>query len=176
LNEQLGGIYGNLTTELLSPYLARKLMVLQRSKELPPLPKGIVFPTVIAGLEGIGRGQDRESLTLFISTLAQSMGPEIIQSFINPDEAIKRLAASFGIEALGLVKTAEDRQAEAQQAQEQAMQQSLMDQAGQLAGAPIADPTRNPALQEQLANNGNQQQPPPQTSPDAGGAVQGEQF
>lgn len=175
LNEQLGGIYGNLTTELLSPYLARKLLVLQRSKELPPLPKGIVFPTVVAGLEGIGRGQDRESLMLFISTLAQSMGPEIIQNFINPDEAIKRLAASFGIEALGLVKSAEDRQAEAEQAQEQSMQQSLMDQAGQLAGAPLADPSRNPALQEQLANNGNQQQPP-QTSPDAGGAIQGEQF
>jgi hypothetical protein len=159
----------------LTPYLARKLLVLQRSKELPTLPKGIIFPTVVAGLEGIGRGQDRESLTLFIQTLAQSMGPEVIQNYINPDEAIKRLAASFGIEALGLVKSAEDRQAEAEQSQQQAMQQSLMDQAGQLAGAPIADPSRNPALQEQLTNNGNQQQLP-QTSPDAGGAIQGEQF
>jgi hypothetical protein len=176
LNEQLGGIYGNLTTELLTPYLARKLMVLQRSKELPPLPKGIVFPTVIAGLEGIGRGQDRESLMLFIQTLAQGMGPDIIQSYINPDEAIKRLAASFGIESLGLVKSPEDRQAEAEQAQQDNMNQSLMSQAGQLAKAPLADPSRNPALQEQLANNGNQQQPPvpAQEGPDGGGAIQGQ--
>jgi hypothetical protein len=176
LNEQLGGIYGNLTTELLTPYLARKLMVLQRSKELPPLPKGIVFPTVIAGLEGIGRGQDRESLMLFIQTLAQGMGPQIIQSYINPDEAIKRLAASFGIESLGLVKSPEDRQAEADQAQQDNMNQSLMSQAGQLAKAPLADPSRNPALQEQLANNGNQQQPPvpAQAGPDGGGAIQGQ--
>ena len=176
LNEQLGGIYGNLTTELLTPYLARKLMVLQRSKELPPLPKGIVFPTVIAGLEGIGRGQDRESLMLFIQTLAQGMGPQIIQSYINPDEAIKRLAASFGIESLGLVKSPEDRQAEADQAQQDNMNQSLMSQAGQLAKAPLADPSRNPALQEQLANNGNQQQPPvpAQEGPDGGGAIQGQ--
>jgi len=161
---------------LLTPYLASKLMVLQRSKELPPLPKGIVFPTVIAGLEGIGRGQDRESLMLFIQTLAQGMGPQIIQSYINPDEAIKRLAASFGIESLGLVKSPEDRQAEADQAQQDNMNQSLMSQAGQLAKAPLADPSRNPALQEQLANNGNQQQPPvpAQEGPDGGGAIQGQ--
>ena len=32
LNEQLGGIYGNLTTELLQPYLSRKLFILSKSK------------------------------------------------------------------------------------------------------------------------------------------------
>ena len=74
LNEQLGGIFGNLTTELLSPYLNRKLHLLQKSKKVPSLPKGLVMPTVVAGLYGVGRGQDRMALVEFIQTLAQSIG------------------------------------------------------------------------------------------------------
>ena len=172
LNEQLGGIFGNLTSELLTPYVARKLLILQRTKELPPLPKDIVFPTVVAGLEGIGRGQDRESLTQFIGTLAQSLGPEMIQSYINPDEAIKRLAASFGIDYINLIKTPEDRQQEQQAAQQQQQQQAMMSQMGQLASSPLADPTKNPAVLDQLTNGNGQ--PAPQAGQDAGGDLQGE--
>jgi hypothetical protein len=172
LNEQLGGIFGNLTSELLNPYIQRKLLTLQRTKELPQLPKNIVFPTVVAGLEGIGRGQDRESLMLFIQTLAQTLGPEMIQTYINPDEAIKRLSASFGIDYLGLIKTADERQAESSAAQQQAMNQNIMGQLGQLASTPLADPTKNPAIAEQFANYGQQTAPP--ESPDPGGPVQGE--
>jgi hypothetical protein len=144
LNEQLGGIYGNLTTELLRPYLQRKLFVLQRSKELPKLPKGIVFPTVVAGIEGIGRGQDRESLIIFIQTISQALGPEMLAKYINADEAIKRLAASQGIDPLNLVKTAEEMAAEQAQVQQQAMNQSMMSQASSFVKAPLFDPTKNP--------------------------------
>lgn len=144
LNEQLGGIYGNLTTELLRPYLQRKLFVLQRAKELPKLPKGIVFPTVVAGIEGIGRGQDRESLIIFIQTISQALGPEMLAKYINADEAIKRLAASQGIDPLNLVKTAEEMANETAQAQQQAMNQSMMSQASSFAKAPLLDPTKNP--------------------------------
>ena len=35
---------------------------MKRAKVLPDLPKGLVLPTVVAGLNGIGRGQDRQSL------------------------------------------------------------------------------------------------------------------
>ena len=144
LNEQLGGIYGNLTVELLRPYLNRKLAVLQRSGEVPKLPKGIVFPTVIAGLEGVGRGQDRESLMMFLQTISQSLGPEAMMKFINPDEAVKRLAAAQGIDILNLVKTQEQQNTEMQQMQRQQALQSLTDQAGQFAGSPLMDPTKNP--------------------------------
>jgi hypothetical protein len=173
LNEQLGGIFGNLTSELLTPYIARKLLLLQKTRELPPLPKGIVFPTVVAGLEGIGRGQDREALTLFIQTLAQTLGPEMIQTYINPDEAIKRLSASFGIDYLGLIKTNEERQAESDAAQQQAMNQNIMGQLGQLASTPLADPTKNPAIAEQFANVTGQSDFPPE-GPQPGGDIQGQ--
>jgi hypothetical protein len=152
LNEQLGGIYGNLTTELVRPYLQRKLFTLQRSKELPQLPKGIVFPTIIAGLEGIGRGQDRESLMMFLQTISQALGPEAMAQYIDPEEAVKRLAAAQGIDTLKLVKTADQRQQEQQKAQQMNMTTSLMGQAGQLAKAPMMDPDKNPGSLEALQN------------------------
>ena len=152
LNEQLGGIYGNLTVELVRPYLQRKLFTLQRSKELPQLPKGIVYPTIIAGLEGIGRGQDRESLMMFLQTISQALGPEAMAQYIDPEEAVKRLAAAQGIDTLKLVKTADMRQQEQQKAQQMQMTQSLMGQAGQLAKAPMMDPSKNTDSIEALQN------------------------
>ena len=149
LNEQLGGIFGNLTTELLQPYLIRKLYLLSRNKAIPSLPKGLVLPTVVAGLNGIGRGQDRAALLEFLTTVGQSMGPEALASYINPTEILKRLAAASGIDALGLIKTPEEMDAEKQQMQQQAAQAQIMSQVGQLAKSPIAEQYLNAQQQNQ---------------------------
>ena len=153
LEQQLGGIFSLLTIEFLIPYLNRTLLVLQRSKEIPTLPKDLVRPQIVAGVNALGRGQDRESLTQFITTIAQTLGPEALMRYIDPSEAIKRLAASQGIDVLNLVKTQQQIQQEEQQLQAQAAQQSIVDQAGQLAGAPLADPSKTPQLGQQLGNN-----------------------
>ena len=152
LNEQLGGLFSLLTVEFLEPYLRRTLLVLQRTNELPKLPKDLVRPKIVAGVNALGRGQDREALTMFVTLIAQTLGPEALMKYINPDEAIKRLAAAQGIDVLNLVKTQQQLQQEMEAAQQQATQQSLVDQAGQLAGTPLMDPSKNPDAMEQ-ANN-----------------------
>tara|TARA_B100000287_G_scaffold2952_1_gene2897 strand:+ start:519 stop:2087 length:1569 start_codon:yes stop_codon:yes gene_type:complete len=146
LEQQLGGLFSLLTIEFLVPYLNRTLLILQRSKEIPNIPKDLVRPQIVAGVNALGRGQDRESLTAFVTTIAQTLGPEALMQYINPSEAIKRLAAAQGIDVLNLVKSEQQLQQEQQQAQQAAAQQSLIDQAGQMAGAPLADPTKNPQL------------------------------
>ena len=146
LEQQLGGIFSLLTVEFLVPYLNRILLVLQRSKQLPQIPKNLVRPKIVAGVNALGRGQDREALTTFITTIAQTIGPEALMQYINPSEAIKRLAAAQGIDILNLVKSEQQLQAEQQQQQQAAQQQALMEQAGQFAGTPMADPTKNPIL------------------------------
>ena len=146
LEQQLGGLFSLLTVEFLIPYLNRTLLVLQRSKELPNIPKDLVRPQIVAGVNALGRGQDRESLTAFITTIAQTLGPEALMQFINPSEAIKRLAAAQGIDILNLVKTEQQIQEEMLQQQQAAAQQSLIDQAGQMANAPLVDPTKNSQL------------------------------
>jgi hypothetical protein len=159
LNEQLGGLYGNLSAELLRPYVEWKLFTLQRDKAFPRLPQGVVM-NVIAGLEGVGRGQDREALMMFMGTLQQSIPPEMLMQMLNFEEAIKRLAASMGIETLNLIKSEEERAEEAQQAQQQQMMQSMMGQAGALAKAPMADPSKNPQLAQQLGDAPQPTEPP----------------
>ena len=155
LNEQLGGIYSGLTATLLQPYLNRKLMQLQRQEGVPKLPKGLVIPTVVAGLNGIGRGQDRRALMEFVTTVAQGMGPEVMMQYIDPSEFLRRLAAASGIESLGLVKDQEQLNADKQAAQQQAQQQSLTDQAGQLANSKVAE-----QMMQQQTNDGSNPQAP----------------
>ena len=152
LNEQLGGLFSLLTVEFLEPYLRRTLLVLQRTNQVPKLPKDLVRPKIVAGVNALGRGQDKEALTMFITLLAQTLGADAIMKYLNTDEAIKRLAASAGIDVLNLIKTPEQLQGEMQAAQQQATQQSLVDQAGQLAGTPLMDPSKNPDAMDQ-ANN-----------------------
>ena len=150
LEQQLGGIFSLLTTSFLIPYLDRTLLVLQRSNELPKLPKDFVRPAIVAGVNALGRGQDREALTMFMQTIAQTVGPEALMKYVNPMEAIKRLAAAQGIDVLNLIKT-EQQMADAKEEQMQMKQnQTLLEQAGQFANSPLADPSKQ------------QQQPPEQ--------------
>ena len=154
LEQQLGGLFSLLTVEFLIPYLNRTLLVLQRSKELPNIPKDLVRPQIVAGVNALGRGQDRESLTAFVTTIAQTLGPEALMQFINPSEAIKRLAAAQGIDILNLVKSEQQLQEEMQQQHQMAQQQALLEQAGQLASSPMVDPSKNSQLMPQ------EEQPP----------------
>ena len=68
--------------------------------------------------------------------------------FVNPDEAIKRLAAAQGIDYLNLIKSQEQMQQESEQQNAQAMNQAMVGQAGSLASSPLMDPTKNPTAKE----------------------------
>jgi hypothetical protein len=150
--QQLGGLFSLLTVEFLVPYLNRTLLVLQRTNQLPKLPKDIVRPQIVAGINALGRGQDRESLIMFIQTIAQSLGPESLMKYVDASEAIKRLATAQGIDTLNLIRTEQEIQQMTAEAQQQAQQQELVKQAGQFASSPMMDPTKNPEML-----NGNEQ-------------------
>ena len=154
LEKQLGGLFSLLTVEFLVPYLDRKLSVAQKTGEIPRLPKGdIVKPTIVAGINALGRGQDRESLAQFLTVIAQTMGPQAIQEYINPEEVVKRLAASSGIDTLNLVKSMQEIQKEQQAAAQQQQQMLMTQQAGQLASV-------NQKREQASAEMIQQQQPP----------------
>jgi hypothetical protein len=82
------------------------------------------------------------------------MGPEAVQKFINPEEVIKRLAAASGIDVLNLVTSMEEIQQKEQAAQQMAMQQQQAEQQTAMMKTPMMDPSKNPALAEQM-------EPPP---------------
>ena len=78
------------------------------------------------------------------------MGPEAVQKYINPEEVIKRLAASQGIDVLNLVRSMQEIQAEQQQAQQMAMQQQQAENQTAMMKTPMMDPSKNPALAAQM--------------------------
>ena len=117
LESSLGGVYSILSQEFQLPFIMRKMRMMEKSGTLPQLPKNTVKPSIITGLEALGRGNDRNKLISFLSTLAQTLGPQVIEQFVNIPDAIKRLATSEGIDPEGLIKTPEQMQQEMQQQQ-----------------------------------------------------------
>ena len=159
LEQQLGGLFSLLTVEFLVPYLNRKLNVAQKTGEIPRLPKGgIVKPTIVAGINALGRGQDRESLAQFLTVIAQTMGPEALQTYINPEEVVKRLAASQGIDVLNLVKSMQELQQEQQAAMQQQQQMAMTQQAGQMAAV---EQKREQAAMQMMQQEAQQAPTPP---------------
>ena len=159
LEQQLGGLFSLLTVEFLVPYLNRTLHILQRSNQLPKIPKDMVRPQIVAGVNALGRGQDRESLTQFVGTIAQTMGPEALMKYVDPSEYIKRLAAAQGIDVLNLVKSQQQLQQEMQAQQEAAQQQEILKQSGKFISSPMMDPSKNPMMTEG-AEQPPQEEPP----------------
>ena len=161
-DSQLGGLFTLLTSEFLVPYLNRTLFLLQRKGVLPKIPKNLVRPTVVAGVNALGRGQDYQSLTQFITTIAQTMGPEAISRYIDPAEYIKRLATAQGIDTLNLVKTQEQLQQDMQQQQQMQEQQELTKQAAAMQKVQVDQQKADVESAQALAETqGEQTEEPP---------------
>ena len=135
LEASIGGLYSILTQELQLPLVKRLMYILQRQGKLPQFPvnqqngEPLVSPKPITGLEAIGRGDDMNKLTEFISIGHQALGPEVMAQYLNMEEALRRLAASASIDTTNLVKTSEQlrlEQIEAQTAQNKMQQQEQM--------------------------------------------------
>lgn len=128
LESALGGVYSILSQELQMPLILQLLGGMEKTGKMPKLPKNTVKPTVVTGIEALGRGQDLNKLATFLQYL-QPLGAEVIASEMNISDYIDRLGASLGIDTNGLIKSEEQKaqeQAMAQQAAEQQMQQQAM--------------------------------------------------
>ena len=145
LENSLGGVYSILSQEFQLLYLKRRMHMLVRSGKVPKLPDKIVKPKIVTGIQGLGRGNDRNKLIEFIGTVAQALGPDVMRQYVNVDEAVKRLATSIGIETTNLVKSQEEIAAEMQAMQ----QQQLIQHLGPAAlGSPLLDPKNNAQAQQ----------------------------
>lgn len=132
LEDALGGVYAILSQEFQRPYIASRIRRMEKAGALSPLPKGTVTPTIVTGIEALGRGHDRTKLVQFLTTVAQTLGPQAATQYINPTEAIKRLAIADGIDTDRLIVSDEELTQRQQQAQQVRQQQQMGDLAGRL--------------------------------------------
>ena len=148
LESGLGGVYSILSQEFQLPLINRLMFRMQRSKELPTLPKGIVQPVIVTGIEALGRGNDLNKLDTFMSAVMQI--PEATAR-VNWSDYMTRRATALGIDTEGLIKSDEQVQQEQQQAQMMQMAQQGLGPAINAAGQ---------MAKQGMANNGNPTQAP----------------
>lgn len=149
LESALGGLYSLLSNELQLPMVNRVMEVMGGKKRLPKLPKDLVKPVIITGIEALGRGNDLQKLDLFLAGAAQIVGPEAISQLVNVEEYFKRRATSLGIKTQGLIKTQEQIQQETQQAQMMSMAEKAAPQGAAAMGNIARDAMAPPPQQEE---------------------------
>jgi hypothetical protein len=126
IERQLGGIYSLLSQEFQLPLVNRIIDRLTKSKKMPKIDKKFVTPTIVTGIDALGRGNDLNRLDVYLQGIGQILGPQGLQQYIDFREYLNRRAAALGIDTVGLVKTEE----QIAQEQQVAMQQQMLAMAG----------------------------------------------
>lgn len=151
LEDALGGVYSILSQEFQLPLVNRIIARMTKKKRLPQLPKGVANPTIVTGLEALGRGHDMNKYQMFLNALAP-LGPQAVAQFMNVGDYITRVGTALGIDMDGLIKSQEQMQQERQQAM-QAMQQQQMAEMAKSATGPVAKEAAG-AIRQAVAGNG----------------------
>lgn len=149
LEDALGGVYSILSQEFQLPLVNRIMDRMTKQKRLPALPKGVVTPQIVTGLEALGRGHDLNKYQMMIQALAP-LGPEAMAKYMNPGDYIKRIGTSLGIDMDGLIKSEEQLQQEqeaAMQQQQQMMMASMAEKAVPNATKALGDAMTAPPAQ-----------------------------
>lgn len=131
LEDALGGVYSILSQEFQLPLVNRLMDRMTKQKRLPALPKGVVRPAIVTGLEALGRGHDLNKYNMLLNALSP-LGPEVLARYMNTGDFISRVTTSLGIDPKGLVKTDQEIEQEMMQAQQAQQMQMMQELAGKL--------------------------------------------
>jgi hypothetical protein len=132
IESSLGGIYSTMSQELQLPVVTVVMHNMTLKGRLPNLPQTIK-PVITTGVEAIGRGNDLDKLRTFLGVLRESLGEQVVATYLNVPDAIERVGASLGIDTDGLIRAQEEIQAEQDAMQQQAVVEKLGPQAMKLA-------------------------------------------
>jgi hypothetical protein len=159
LDDALGGVHTLLSAEFQLTALTLFEDRMEKTRKVPPLPKGVVKPTLTSGIGAIGRGLDLRNLQGFTMNIIQTLTPQVAFQYLNPIEFIKRAAAAYGIDISGLVRSEDEIQQQEQMAQMRQMLEKLgpnvINQMGGL-GKQMMQGQQQQDQQQQEGSNGNQ--------------------
>ena len=150
LETALGGVYSILAQDLQLPLAVRLVDRMTKQKRLPKLPKGFVRPTIVTGIEALGRGNDLTKLQTMIQ-IAAPLGPEALAR-LNVGDFLTRIGTSLGIDMDGLVKSDDDMKAEQAAAEEARNRALTADTVSKMASG--ATPNAVKAAAESMIPNG----------------------
>jgi hypothetical protein len=158
LENALGGVYSVLAEEFQLPVVNVVWNRLQQKSELPSLPQGSVSPTIVTGLDALGRSSEASRLDEFITEAAQQLGPQVISQYVIVDEYLRRKATALGIDESNLIRT----DAQVQQMQQAAQQQQQAAELAKQLGPAAINQYGKMASNNQMAQLAQQQPQPTQ--------------
>lgn len=123
LEDAHGGSFSLLSVEFHLPMVQILMAQMTAKGAIPALPAS-VKPTIVTGVDALGRSHELAKLDTFVDGATQRFGPNALQA-VNMSEYLRRRAVALGIETTGLVYTPE----ELAQQQQAAQQAQLMQQA-----------------------------------------------
>jgi len=116
LDDTLGGTFSLLSSDLQLPLVNIILGNMIESGEIDKLPEQ-VRPIIVTGLDAIGRSHDLQRLDVFVSGIAELLGPAAVAQFVNIPAYLRSRAVALGIDTEQLIKS-EEQVAQEQQAQQ----------------------------------------------------------
>jgi hypothetical protein len=137
LEDVVGGVYTVQAQELQMPWVNRTILVLERARKIPRLPKGTVQPVIVTGFQALGRNHVLNKLRGAIADLVNMLGPEQAYRILKAPNIAKRLFTGWGVTDLDeILKTIDEMAEEDAKNQQAAMTQTVIDKgAGPMAQA-----------------------------------------
>ncbi|MET3601131.1 hypothetical protein ABID12_003082 [Martelella mangrovi] len=126
LEDALGGVYSVQSAEFQLPFVRRLMFQMEQQGRLPSLPPDTVRPSIVAGMNALGRGHDLNRLMTFSQTARQAVGDETFAEAVRGHDFITRIGTSLSIDMDGLMRT----EKEIAEGRRQNSQARLMEQLG----------------------------------------------
>jgi hypothetical protein len=89
----------------------------------------VATPTIVTGLEALGRGHDLIRLDTIVQGAGQVLGPQALMQYLNTGDYLTRRATAVGIQSSGLIRSEEEVQQMNQQQQQAALMQTATPEA-----------------------------------------------
>ena len=121
LEATLGGTYSVLAADLQIP------LVTLTMKDINTGADKLVEPTIVTGTSAISREKDLSNLQTMANVM-MGLGEETVRTYLDVEGYLRSVSTALGFDPSAMVKSADQREAEAQQAAEL---QNTMNQAGQ---------------------------------------------
>lgn len=116
LEDGLGGVFSVQSREFQLPVVEAVMSAMEAAGELPKLPKDGVRPTIVTGIDALGRSHELARLDAFVGGALQTFGPEVLR-YVNMSDYLRRRAAGLDLDPAGLIRSEQEVQAEQKQAQ-----------------------------------------------------------
>lgn len=124
LEDALGGTYSVLSQDLQLPLVRIVMTQMRAANELPALPEKFVEPTIVTGIDALGRSHELARLDAFLGGALQTFGPQVLQ-YIKVPGYLRQRAAGLDLDPSGILKTDDEVAAEMEQAQTQQLTEKL---------------------------------------------------